>query len=470
VLYDFYRNLFKGANGGAYVFWQYSTLDPDLTLSNSGKDIAEGFRELRGEGIGKLVASGIPENNRIAIHYSYPSIHGSWIVDGKIEDHVVNDSPSATHRRFNANRDGWVKILRDSGLQFDFIAYSDVEKGALTAKGYRTFIMPMSLALSDKEAAAIREFATQGGTVIADALAGVMDEHCQFREERALADLFGVAPAKSDRDAIVAMKGEPGLRLTGARAMLSEEGRPSLIENRFGQGRAYLLNYFLDGYPEDKIERRQEPALEKMKRLLAAAGINPTVKLRTPAGERVVDCETYLFNFGSTLLLGLVPDKEKVAPAAPGSPVALVAPSATQKVRIVFERSGVLYDVRQKRHLGSGSVFEIEIEAGVPRLLAMVENRIGGLELQSNARARLGEAVNLQFRIATSPRLRSVAKVRVIDPTGREMRYYGGNHEITGGTGSISFRTALNDSPGSWRVEVTDAISGETAGVGLTIE
>ncbi len=466
VIYDFYRNLFKGANGGAYVFWQYSTLDPDLTLSQSGKDIAEGFRELRGEGIGKLVASGIPENNRIAIHYSYPSIHGSWIVDGKIEDRVVYDSPSATHRRFNANRDGWVRILRDSGLQFDFIAYSDVEKGDLIAKGYRTFILPMSVALSDKEAAAIREFASQGGTVIADALPGVMDEHCQFRHERALADLFGIAPATYDREAIVAMKGEPGLQLAGAKAMLSEEGRLSLIENRFGNGRAYLLNYFLDRYSDERLEKRQEPALEKMKRLLATAGINPTVELKTPAGKRVVDCESYTFNFGSTLLLGLVPDKAMVAPVAP---IAQVAPVAKQKVRIVFERSGVLYDVRQRRHLGSGSDFEIEIEPGMPRLFALVEDRIGGMELQADARARLGDVVKLQFRIASSPQLRSVAKVRVVDPAGREMRYYGGNQEITGGTGSISFRTALNDSPGSWRVEVTDTISGETASIGLMI-
>jgi hypothetical protein len=60
--------------------------------------------------------------------------------------------------------------------------------------------------------------------------------------------------------------------------------------------------------------------------------------------------------------------------------------------------------------------------------------------------------------------------VRVIDPAGREMRYYGGNREISGGTGSISFITALNDSPGVWRVAVTEAISGETAAVEITIK
>ncbi len=454
VLYDFYRNLFKGANGGAYVFWQYSTISPDLTLCQSGKDIAAGFDELRGAGIGKLIASGAPDNNRIAIHYSYPSIHGSWIVDGKIEPEVVYDSTSVTHRRFNANRDGWVKMLRDAGLQFDFIAYSDVEKGNLIAQGYRTFILPMSIALSDKEVAAIREFVRQGGTVIADALPGVMDEHCAFREPRALADVFGIAPLKYNRDAVVAMKGEPELKLASAKAMRTEEGQPLLIENRFGQGRAYLLNYFLHRYSEDKLERKQGPTLEKMKQVMTAAALNPAVKLTSLAGERVADCESYLFNFGSTKLLGLIPDKDKPAP---------------QRLRVAFDKPGVLYDVRQRRYLGTGSAFEIEVEPAVPRLLALVEHRISGLALQAAPQARLGEMVTVQFRLPSAPQLNSVAVIKVTSPTGGEMRYYGGNQEITKGAGSISFRTARNDPAGTWHVSITDTISGETANAEITI-
>ncbi len=455
VFYDFYRNLFKGANGGAYVFWQYSTLSPDLTLCQSGKDIAAGFAELRGAGIGKLIASGAPDNNHIAIHYSYPSIHGSWIVDGKIEPEVVYDSTSVTHRRFNANRDGWVKMLRDAGLQFDFIAYSDVEKGNLIAQGYRTFILPMSIALSDKETAAIREFVRQGGTVIADALPGVMDEHCAFREPRALADLFGIAPVKSNREAVVAMKGEPDLKLASAKALRTDDGQPLLIENRFGRGRAYLLNYFLHRYSEDKLERKQGPALEKMKQVMTAAALNPAVKLTSLAGERVADCESYLFNFSSTKLLGLIPDKDKPAP---------------QRLRVTFSQPGVLYDVRQQRYLGTGSSFEIEVEPAVPRLLALVETRINGMTLQAAPNARLGAMVTLQFRLPSAPQLNSVAVVKVTSPSGRELRYYGGNQEITNGEGSISFRTARNDPAGTWHVSVTDTISGETANAEIAIQ
>jgi len=450
VFYNFYRNLFKGANGGAYVFWQYSTLDPDLTFSQSGKDMVEGFRELRGEGIGKLVGLAEPDNNGVAIHYSYPSIHAAWVVDGKIEDHVVYDPSSATMRRFNSNRDGWVKALRDAGLQFDFIAYGDVERGKLISKGYKTLILPMSVALSDKEAEAIREFARRGGVVIADALPGVMDEHCAFRDRRALADLFGVAPTRSNREAIVSMKGEPDLKLAGAKALTDEDGL--LLEHAMGRGRAYLLNFFLDRYPEDKQEGRQAPTQEKLRRVLNAAGIKPTIKLESLAGKP--DCETYLFNQGSTRLLGLVPDKEK---------------SAARKARLIFNQQGALYDVRRKRYLGFGSVFETELEPAVPKLFALVASRVAGLELQAPARARLGEEVTINFHVAGAGQLRSVAKVVVTDTAGREVSVYGGNRDIVNGAGSVHFRTALNDPQGVWRISVTEVISGETANAEITI-
>ncbi len=56
---------------------------------------------------------------------------------------------------------------------------------------------------------------------------------------------------------------------------------PILLENRVGQGRAYLLNFFLDRYPEDKKEGRGQPLLKKLERVLKAAGIKPSLKLES---------------------------------------------------------------------------------------------------------------------------------------------------------------------------------------------
>ena len=54
-------------------------------------------------------------------------------------------------------------------------------------------ILDRALAMSDGEAKAIREFAKGGGTVIADQLCGVFDEHGKSRSGRgALDDVFGV--------------------------------------------------------------------------------------------------------------------------------------------------------------------------------------------------------------------------------------------------------------------------------------
>lgn len=454
VYYNLYQNLFKGANGGCYIFWQYCTLDPDLTLNGSARDMVGGLLEMRGEGIGKLVGLAMPDNHGIAIHYSYPSIHGTWIVDGEIEEQVTYNT-SKTFTRFNSNWEGWVEILRDSGLQFDFIPYSSVEKGELISRGYKTFVLPMSVALSDEEVEEISAFVEQGGTVIADALCGAMDEHCTFRKNRALQRIFGIQVSPVTKDDIIAMAGEPKLKLKGAKAMVREGGRPLLLHNRYGKGLAFLLNYFLDGYGEDKLEGRARPAQQKMTKVLATAGIEPKIRLTTLAGEPVTGCERYLFNSGTTGLIGLVPDMD--------------LPSA-QKVRIILPQKTSIYDVRQKRYLGTDSAFEAGIEPGVPRLFATVAGRLRELVLIAPESARLGEEVKIVFELEGVENLRSVAKVVVTDPAGRQLRYYGGNRDISESRGSTSFRTALNDPAGDWIVEITEVMSGESARAVISLE
>src|SRR5262249_47737060 len=144
---------------------------------------------------------------------------------------------------------------------------------------------------------------------------------------------------------------------------------------------------------------------------------------------------------GTTKLLGLLPEKDGLA---------------TNKVIINFDKGGALYDARQKRYLGEGSRFEVEIEPAGARLLALVAGRIPGVGLQSPPGARRGEEVTISFRVSGVKNLRSVANVIVTDAAGREAKIYGGNWDIVDGEGTISFRTALNDPAGLWRVLVTE--------------
>jgi hypothetical protein len=452
AFYNIYRELFNGSCNGAFLFWQYSMLNPDYTLNLTSRDIIESLEEMRSEGIGKLVGLSKLDNYGIALHYSYPSVHGSWIVDGTIRERVSYNT-SRTYGRFRANKGGWTSILKDAGLQFDHIAYGAVEKGELISKGYKIFIMPMSICLSDEEIAAIREFVEQGGTVIADALPGVMDDHCTFRTNRVLEDVFGVKTVPSDRETIIAMQGEPRIKLRGASALLEREGRPLHLENRYGKGRAYLLNYFLHNYQSDRLQAKAEPTLKKVKKVLSTVGIRPEFRLTSIPGDPVTDCETYVFRLGSTRLLGMIPDKNKSEP---------------QRIRISFDQEAVVYDVRRKRCLGRGTAFDTEIEGGVPRLFALLEKRVGELEAFDPEKAALGDEIRIDFRIPQSD-LQSVARVAITDPTGRQLRYYGGNRDIVNGSSSVSFRTALNDPAGIWHVEITEVMSGEKADLYIMI-
>ncbi len=445
VFRNFYQNLFKGANGGLYIFWQYCTIDPDLTLNQSALDMVEGFGELRGQGIGKLVGLAMPDNHGIAVHYSYSSMHGAWIVDGETQDRVTYDtSPSFT--RFQDNTSGWLEILRDCGLQFDFIAYSHVEDGQLIGKDYDTFVMPMSVALSDEEIDQIALFVEAGGTVIADALPGVMDEHCTFRNSAKLQKLFGVKTAKASAAKIIAADGEPKLKLAGAKQLKPGKGKPTLVMNNYGQGKAILLNYFHHTYSQDKLDGTSGPALDNLRAVLAQAGKKPKISLTGAGGVPVSGCERYLFNNGGTRLLGLVPDMGR---------------GAAEQIEVRLDGEYAIYDVRARRYLGSGDRFRTEIEPGVPRLFAFVQSRITGLELMGPSAAKLGQEVALNFHTTGVANLRSVACVTVTDPLGRVRAIYGGNRDIEGSSGAAFFRTALNDPAGDWLVEVVETASGE---------
>ena len=92
----------------------------------------------------------------------------------------------------------------------------------------------MSLALSDLEVKNIRDFVKQGGIVIADALPGVMDNHTKFRENRELADVFGIKTRAYSREELVTPDGETDLKVKTA-VVLANEMNFMLIHNKYGR-------------------------------------------------------------------------------------------------------------------------------------------------------------------------------------------------------------------------------------------
>ncbi len=173
-----WERLFYG-HTGASIFWHYTILNPDLTLSEQGKDLAEAFGKIQ-SGIGRVFMNSKVREDGVAIHFSMASIRGAWIQDGEILPTIANvNRTSKNYVSLVKRRDEWVKALEQQGIQFRFLATPQIESGEL--EKYKVLILPYSIALSDAEARAIERFIARGGTVYADEQTGRMDERCHWR-------------------------------------------------------------------------------------------------------------------------------------------------------------------------------------------------------------------------------------------------------------------------------------------------
>ena len=176
--YQQWQRLFYG-HTGASIFWHYTLLNPDLTLSEQGRALAAAFGRLQ-SGIGRVFMNSSVREDGVAIHFSPASLRGAWITDGRITAGMgYAQRTSKNFAELMARRDAWVKELERQGVQVRFLATPQIEQGAL--EKFRVLILPYSIALSDGEAEAIERFLDRGGIVYADEQTGRMDERCRWR-------------------------------------------------------------------------------------------------------------------------------------------------------------------------------------------------------------------------------------------------------------------------------------------------
>ncbi len=155
------------------------------------KETAPTYLEV-GRKIGPLMNGAEWIHDGVAIYYSHPSIQLGWIMDaeahGKTWVNRNNDEKlaSSVHARH-----AWENMLRDSGLQYNYLNYVDVIQKGIPQE-YKVLILPACLCLSDAEARQIKAFCKRGGTIIADYLPGLWDQHGKGRSDGGvLDDMFG---------------------------------------------------------------------------------------------------------------------------------------------------------------------------------------------------------------------------------------------------------------------------------------
>jgi hypothetical protein len=128
------------------------------------------------------------EYDPILIHYSQPSIQVDWLIESTVDGSTWLrrfSSHEADHNRMAKVRNSWLKIFQDLGYSPRFISSEQLTRDGLF-DNCLAFVMPTSLALSEKEGTQIRDFLTrfeevQHRVIFADGTPGLFDEHGKLR-------------------------------------------------------------------------------------------------------------------------------------------------------------------------------------------------------------------------------------------------------------------------------------------------
>ena len=485
------------------------------------KAIAPALGELNGVA-GQLLGQALRANDGVALLYSPASIRLHWLFEADnlhgAEWLQTWGADSSAERRESQQlrlRESWGKLLDDCGVGWRFVSSHQLEHGELTRAEaeIKTLILPRTIALSDREVEAIRQFSAAGGRVIADAVCARFDEHGKIRARPALDELFGVNTATEPifsrpmkaLNRITPIPGDNGPMAKwdaefcgNLPPVFSDEpkwldpersGKRKGAEYRLSpvlasRNNALYLNLDLTDYLRWRLHPELPRALTLRKALqglafkqLLDAGPIDWQKTQLPQGTQIVRLRLGSAAKSGYLLalrrnpqarlheLGVEGDGnwafEKAEPfelhfkesvwRSSAFPVGSGVGAHAEKTEAARKISGTLDPVKP-------SIFLLHAGEPEPLKLSAVESIV---KLQ-----RIEIAVERPKENA-SPALFSI---RVSGPDHVERPHYGGTVSAKDGALSHIISFALNDPSGTWTVAVRDALSGAAAEIRIVVK
>ena len=352
-----------------------------------------------GQKIGPLMNGAEFKSDGVALYYSHASIQLGWILDaaahGKTWINRNNDDKlGAAHLVRNA----WCNMLRDEGLQFAWLSYADVIQTGVPADT-KVLVLPATLCLSDAEARQIRAFCKAGGTVVADYLPGVWDQHGRGRPDRGvLDDLFGVKhdPTTTAKDVFqgdgklwcevdqdihysyktfVDFLSNNGCIKDASGFNKAVRGMSVTHVNRVGAGTAVPMNLSPQWYNAYRDAGVAEAAKRTVfMKPIHDAGVQRWVQIKN-AGEKEFGYEITAWTKGTRTIILLISNKD-VAATDTGGGAAVGLQADTLPVTLVFTRTARnVRDERDGKALGSGREFNVSWKRNEACVLSLDDAR-----------------------------------------------------------------------------------------------
>ncbi len=451
-------------------WWRWDNLDgyhgfisPVLAPFDDSREMIEDTQVVR-DGLGTLLMQCQMVDNDIAMLYSLPSTY------------IAHFDGNRTYGDYKRDHNIWHEMIHDSGLQFRYVTDRMLRLGEFEASRYKIFILPLSFAIGPKEAEVIREFVRKGGTIIADVRPGVYDDHCKPLERGILDDVFGITRT-GKRDAValdrISIDGEIDGQKVSMRwgnwygveifpqmmvdpTVTAPEGKnlgeafpihywgglkhPLCVVNKFGNGRAILLNFPVYNAPAQPL----------VKVILASAGVSPEFEVTGADGKEVQGVElTHWINGDSSL-------------------IALFG-TYTGEVNIKLPQELYGYDLKSHKALGRVKQFKTSVRAHRAEVFALLpkEPQQPKLKLETET-ARLGDVVKATVSI---PKAMGKHAVRLIvtNPNGRIVPQLERKLIVDSTLQSIEIPFAFNDPAGQWKVKAIDLFTNDGPSVEIKV-
>ncbi|WP_176014231.1 beta-galactosidase [Victivallis sp. Marseille-Q1083] len=428
-----YRQILNGLRANGNWANGYLLRHGDLKVNDYGRQLKEMIAELKQSGLDVITEPANRMPSPFALYFSIPSM----LLCDATDERVIDN-----RRCYQRNFGGWTGLLANLGWPGPLVI-GPGELPELDPERTPYLILPLAQAMSDADLEAIERYVASGGKLIADVLPGVCYDNGNPRPENPFRKLFGVeARLRSPADpaecpvwngrTLEAELGDSQLKLTGGRPLLAADRRImignaghlllNLLPNRYGRGRA---NTAL----ADPVTAVFRTALE-----LAGARDDWTILLPPNA-------EAARYTLDGNCYVGLTR--------------AAVGKEERDDAVLRFDRPYCIYDLLQRRLVGTADCYETALDGCDVRLLALLPEPTRPYSLSVAKRGREMTAV------VENPGIAGLFRLEVFRPDGMLYPPATGNHAGKPRT-EVAVDPGLEPMPGEWVFKVINLLDNTT--------
>lgn len=444
-----WEGLFAGERGSNNWFtWCF--FQPDATPAEKRAVFSDILWELR-SGIAALLVNSDKFTDEAAILYSHPSVRSNFIKEQKMS---VYD-----------NLLSYARYFEDRAAGYRFILPEDLENGTLNK--FKVLVLPEATALSEKQVQAIRKFANNGGTVVADYEVALEDEWNVPQSKGKLDDLFGVRQrsyglANMEQKSSGAIKKCGKVKVTTGKAhgtLTDTLNRkyPILITNKAGKGKTLYLNFRFD-YAKERAQGK-----DSLRTLLDKYLTFPTkyAPLKTMDGKTVGRTMTVFYDNGKNSYIGILPElpKESLVKAKMNE-----LNKFAFKAKLTLPAKRHLYNVRTGKYYGHTAVCTLDMVPAKAVMLSSLPYKVTGVALDAVKNVKPGAAVKVSVTLKTSGGAAGhhAFHLTVKTPSGETPWFYRQTKETADGKAVFEIPFAFNAAEGTYEITVKDAATGIT--------